>query len=46
MTLAQGLNLSSAETFGTQLVEAVSAFREGRPPEDDETIIVLQRTSE
>jgi sigma-B regulation protein RsbU (phosphoserine phosphatase) len=46
MTLAQGLDLSSAETFGAQLAEAVSAFRGGRPPEDDETIIVLQRTSE
>jgi hypothetical protein len=26
-----------------QLVEAVGAFRGGRVPEDDETIIVLQR---
>jgi sigma-B regulation protein RsbU (phosphoserine phosphatase) len=45
MTLAQGLDLSCPETFGMQLVEAVSKFREGHPPEDDETIIVLQRSS-
>ena len=32
----------SVETFGLQLVDAVSQFREGRVPEDDETMIVLQ----
>jgi sigma-B regulation protein RsbU (phosphoserine phosphatase) len=36
MTLARTLDPSSAETLGTQ----------GRPPEDDETIIVLQRASD
>jgi len=46
MTLARALNPTSAETFGMQLVEAVSEFRGGRVPEDDETIIVLQRLSE
>ena len=46
MALARSLNPTSAETFGTQLVEAVSAFRGGRVPEDDETIIVLQRVSD
>jgi sigma-B regulation protein RsbU (phosphoserine phosphatase) len=43
MTLARALEPTSAETFGMQLVEAVSEFREGRVPEDDETIMVLQR---
>ena len=43
MTLAGTLDRSSAETFGTQLLEAVTAFREGQTPDDDETIIVLQR---
>jgi len=42
LTLARILNSSSAETFGAQLVEAVSDFRGGSVPEDDETIIVLQ----
>ena len=46
LALARSLNPTSAETFGTQLVEAVSAFRGGRVPEDDETIIVLQRVSD
>ena len=46
MTLARALNPTSAETFGMQLVEAVSEFRGGREPEDDETIIVLQRLSD
>jgi len=41
--LAGALDPISAETFGMQLVEAVGAFREGNVPEDDETIIVLQR---
>ena len=46
MTLAQECDPSAADTFGTQLVEAVTAFRGGRPPEDDETIIVLGRSSD
>jgi sigma-B regulation protein RsbU (phosphoserine phosphatase) len=46
MTLARALNPTSAETFGMQLVEAVSEFRGGRVPEDDETVIVLQRLSD
>ena len=46
MTLARTLDPSSPETFGTQLVEAVAAFRGGQVPEDDETIIVLQRASD
>jgi phosphoserine phosphatase RsbU/P len=45
MTLARTLDPSSAETFGTQLLEAVTAFRGGQAPEDDETIIVLQKAS-
>jgi sigma-B regulation protein RsbU (phosphoserine phosphatase) len=46
MTMARALNHTSAETFGTELVEAVHEFRGGRVPEDDETIIVLQRLSD
>ena len=46
MTLAQAADPSSAETFGEQLVEAVGQFRRGRVPEDDETIVVLQRLPE
>jgi sigma-B regulation protein RsbU (phosphoserine phosphatase) len=44
MTLSRALDPTSAETFGMQLVEAVTAFRGGHAPEDDETIIVLQRS--
>jgi phosphoserine phosphatase RsbU/P len=46
MMVARTLDPSSAETLGTQLLEAVTAFRGGRAPEDDETIIVLQRASD
>jgi len=46
MALAREGDPSAAETFGLQLVEAVTAFRGGRPPEDDETVIVLQRSSD
>jgi phosphoserine phosphatase RsbU/P len=42
--LARSLQPVSAETFGTQLVHAVTEFRAGHPPDDDETIIVLQRS--
>ena len=43
LTLARTLNTNSPETFGVQLAEAVGEFRGGSVPEDDETIIVLQR---
>ena len=43
MTLARALDPISAETFGMQLVEAVSQFRGGSVPEDDQSIIVLER---
>ena len=43
MALARAADPSSAETFGEQLVAAVGQFRGGGVPEDDETIIVLQR---
>jgi sigma-B regulation protein RsbU (phosphoserine phosphatase) len=46
MTLARTLDPRSAETLGTQLLDAVTAFRGGQTPEDDETIIVLQRVSD
>jgi sigma-B regulation protein RsbU (phosphoserine phosphatase) len=45
MEMARGLDSSTAERFGTELAQAVRAFRGGVPPEDDETIIVLERTS-
>jgi phosphoserine phosphatase RsbU/P len=44
MTLAEALDPQWAETFGMGLVDAVSQFRAGRVPEDDETVIVLQRS--
>ena len=44
MALSRTLDTRSAETFGSQLVEAVSAFRAGKVLEDDETVIVLQRS--
>jgi sigma-B regulation protein RsbU (phosphoserine phosphatase) len=43
MKLAETIAPESAETFGQRLVDAVRQFRGGRPPEDDETVIVLQR---
>jgi phosphoserine phosphatase RsbU/P len=46
MKLVRTLDPGSAETLGTQLLEAVTAFRGGQAPEDDETIIVLQRVSD
>jgi sigma-B regulation protein RsbU (phosphoserine phosphatase) len=46
ITLARTRDSSSAEALGTQLLEAVTAFRGGQTPEDDETIIVLQRASD
>ena len=42
MALARALEPISAERFGAQLVEALTEFRGGQAPEDDETIIVLQ----
>ena len=46
LTMARALNSSSAETFGAQLVDAITAFRGNRAPEDDETVIVLQGVPE
>jgi phosphoserine phosphatase RsbU/P len=43
MKLAETLAPESVETFGAQLIDAVSQFRGGRAPDDDETVIVLQR---
>jgi sigma-B regulation protein RsbU (phosphoserine phosphatase) len=45
LTLVRALEPGSAETFGLQLVEAVREFRGGGVLQDDETIIVLQRTT-
>ena len=44
MALARSLDPSSPETFGRQLAEAIGQFREGRVPEDDETIMVVERS--
>ena len=46
MTLARGLARAPVEEFGRQLVTAVTEFRAGTVPEDDETIIVVQRLSD
>ena len=46
MRLAERLDPASAETFGEQLADGVSQFRAGRMPDDDETVIVLQRSLE
>jgi sigma-B regulation protein RsbU (phosphoserine phosphatase) len=43
LALIQALDTTSAETFGVQLVESIREFRSGTVPEDDQTIIVLQR---
>jgi sigma-B regulation protein RsbU (phosphoserine phosphatase) len=43
MTIARGLDRSSAEAFGTQLTYALRDFRAGVEPGDDETIIILRR---
>ena len=45
MKMAQALDATSAETLGRQLSQAVHEFRQGRVPEDDDTIIVLQRVA-
>ena len=43
LALIGALDPTSAETFGGQLVERVREFRRGSVPEDDQTVIVLQR---
>lgn len=43
MSIARGLDASSAEAFGGELTAALSAFRAGGEPLDDQTIIVLRR---
>jgi len=45
MTMARGLNSSKAARIGTELAQAVRAFRGGVTPQDDETIMVLERLS-
>ncbi len=46
MNLVRGLDPSSAEAFGRELRTALRAFRGGREPADDETIVVLQRVTD
>jgi serine phosphatase RsbU (regulator of sigma subunit) len=43
MSMLRSLDPSSADAFGLGLREALREFRGGRPPADDETIIVLAR---
>ena len=43
LALIGALDPTSAEALGRQLVERVRDFRRGSAPEDDQTIIVLQR---
>ena len=42
MNIARGLDASSAEAFGNQLVSALRLFRGNVEPTDDETVIVLE----
>jgi sigma-B regulation protein RsbU (phosphoserine phosphatase) len=42
MDIAQGLDSHSAAAFGDQLATAVSLFRQGVEPADDQTLIVLR----
>jgi sigma-B regulation protein RsbU (phosphoserine phosphatase) len=42
MDIVRRLDTSSAEALGLQLTTALSAFREGSDPADDQTIVVLQ----
>ena len=43
MSIARGLDARSTEAFGPQLTAAISSFRTGGEPLDDQTIIVLRR---
>jgi phosphoserine phosphatase RsbU/P len=43
MSIARGLDARSTEAFGAQLTAAISSFRAGGEPLDDQTIIVLRR---
>lgn len=45
MSIARGLDPSSAGPFGTQLAAALRRFRGSAEPTDDETLIVLERVS-
>ncbi len=45
MEIARDLDCSNAERFGMQFAQAVRLFRGGVAPDDDETIIVLERRS-
>jgi hypothetical protein len=42
MSIARGLDASSAEAFGSQLTTALRRFRGRAKPTDDQTIIVLE----
>ena len=46
MNMARALDSSSAEALGTQLDSALRAFRGDGEPQDDETIIVMQRVAD
>jgi phosphoserine phosphatase RsbU/P len=45
MRIARGLDTSSAEAFGDQLMSALRLFRGSVEPTDDETIIVVERVA-
>ena len=42
--MVRGLDTSSAEEFGAQLVSALNSYRGGEEPEDDQTIIVIKKS--
>ena len=45
LSLARSLDAQSAQAFGTQLISALESYRGGAEPLDDQTIIVLKRTT-
>jgi sigma-B regulation protein RsbU (phosphoserine phosphatase) len=44
LELVRVIEVRSPEPLGTRLVSALQTFREGEAPQDDQTIIVIQRT--
>jgi phosphoserine phosphatase RsbU/P len=45
LDIARGLDRRSAGSFGEQVLSALSRFRGGVPPADDESLIVLRRSA-
>lgn len=45
LALAQRISLGSASEAGNDLIESLDAFRGTVPPDDDETVVVLERVT-